>query len=90
MNSQRKRHKFSVASFVLGVVSVVIPFVAVFTPCPIIALVLGSIAIHKANTNPETVSGKGLAIAGVACASVAIVEIFLIYMVFGISLLLSI
>ncbi len=64
-DSAKKRHKYAMWAFVLGVVSVVVP---VLLPCAIVALVLGSIAIHQVNKDPEHLSGKGLAIAGVASA----------------------
>ncbi|MFQ5957381.1 MAG: DUF4190 domain-containing protein [Candidatus Brocadiales bacterium] len=56
---------------VLGIVSLTIPFTAL-TPCPIVGLVLGSIALHKTNKNPTVFSGKGFALAGVICCSVSI------------------
>ena len=66
--SAKKRHKYAMWAFVLGVVSVVIP---ALLPCTIVALVLGSIAIHQVNKDPEHLSGKGFAIAGVATAGVS-------------------
>ncbi|MHC4196661.1 MAG: DUF4190 domain-containing protein [Planctomycetota bacterium] len=64
----RKRHKYAIWAFVLGVVSIVIPMLL---PCAIVALVLGSIAIHQVNKDPEHLRGKGFAIAGVATAGVS-------------------
>lgn len=84
---KRKRHKFAVASFVLGIVSI-IPFVAVFTPCPVIGIVLGSVALHQTR-KPPYLSGRGFAITGVACASVAMILVIPIYTVVGVSVLLS-
>lgn len=68
-SSPKKRHKFALAAFILGVVSIVIP---ILVPCAIIALVLGSIAIHQMNKDPEHLGGMGLAIAGVATAGTSI------------------
>ena len=67
-SSIRKRHKYAMWAFVLGVVSIVIP---PLLPCSLVALVLGSIALHKINKDPEHLSGKGFAIAGVATAGVS-------------------
>ncbi len=63
-----KRHKYAIWAFVLGVVSIVMPLLL---PCTIVALVLGSIAIHQINKDPEHLSGKGFAVAGVATAGVS-------------------
>lgn len=67
-SSVRKRHKYAIWAFVLGVVSIVMP---ILLPCAIVALVLGSIALHKINKDPEHLSGKGFAIAGIATAGVS-------------------
>ncbi len=66
---QKKRHKFALAAFILGIVSIVILFLQ---PCAIAALVLGSIAIHQVNKDPEHLRGKGLAIVGVATGGTSV------------------
>ena len=68
-SSIRKRHRYAIWAFVLGVVSIMVP---ILLPCAIVALVLGSIAIHQVSKDPEHLSGKGFAIAGVATAGVSL------------------
>ncbi|MCP4364455.1 MAG: DUF4190 domain-containing protein [Planctomycetes bacterium] len=68
-SSTMKRHKYAMWAFVLGVVSIVMPLLL---PCAIVALVLGSIAMHQVNKDPEHLSGKGFAIVGVATAGTSI------------------
>lgn len=68
-NFPKRRHKFALAAFILGIVSIAIP---VLVPCAIAALVLGSIAIHQVSKDPEHLRGKGLAIVGVATAGTSI------------------
>lgn len=67
--SPKKRHKFALAAFILGVVSIVIPSLV---PCAIVALVLGIKTIKQVNRDPANLGGKGLAIAGVATAGTSI------------------
>lgn len=68
----KKRHKFALVAFILGIISIVMP---ILVPCAIAALVLGSIAIHQVSKDPERLRGKGLAIVGVATAGTSILYV---------------
>ncbi len=69
VSALKRRHRFALAAFILGIVSIVMP---ILVPCAIAALVLGSIAIHQVSKDPEHLRGKGLAIVGVATAGTSI------------------
>ena len=84
--SPKKRHEFALTAFILGVVSIVIP---ILVPCAIVALVLGSIAIHQINKDPEHLGGMGLAIAGVAAAGTSIFYLILVLIAIIIPLLIG-
>ena len=71
---------FSIASMVLGIVSLVLCCsVYISLICAVIGLILGIVAIH--NNNP----GRGMAIAGVVCSSIALV-LLIIIVIAGLSL----
>lgn len=59
----------SIAALVLGIVSVCVPYVNFVTM--ILAIVFGVIGINKANRDPTTVGGKGMAIAGLVLGIIA-------------------
>lgn len=80
----QKRHKFTLIAFILGIVSIVVPF-AVFTPVSIVAIVLGIIAMRQ--TKKEELPGKGLAITGVVCGSIAFVVMFIVWLLTAAELL---
>ena len=85
-NSPKKRHELALTAFILGVVSIVIP---ILVPCAIVALALGSIAIHQINKDPEHLGGMGLAIAGVAAAGTSIFYLILVLIAIIIPLLIG-
>ncbi|HHT9135259.1 MAG TPA: DUF4190 domain-containing protein [Candidatus Avalokitesvara rifleensis] len=85
-NSPKKRHELALTAFILGVVSIVIP---ILVPCAIVALALGSIAIHQINKDPEHLRGMGLAIAGVAAAGTSIFYLILVLIAIIIPLLIG-
>ncbi|MFQ5862451.1 MAG: hypothetical protein ACE5IC_04945 [Candidatus Brocadiales bacterium] len=68
MAKQRKRHKYALPTFCMGIVSLGLPWAAVFTPLHIIALILGSVALSDMSKSPDF-SGKGYIIAGITCAA---------------------
>ena len=63
----------AIASMVLGILSV--PFCCCWfagAPMSIAGLVLGIIAMGKIRGNPQAWKGSGMAIAGIACASLGL------------------
>src|SRR5262245_27134037 len=75
---QQTRKGLAVASLVLGIIS--IPTLGLLGVGAIIALVLGSIALHRIKKEPATHGGKGMAIAGIITSVVSL----LLVVVFGI------
>lgn len=82
----KKRHKFTMVAFILGVVSLAVPFV-MFTPVPIVAIVLGVIAMRQ--TKKEELPGMGLALTGVICGDLGSIGMLLIFFIFGINIFFS-
>jgi hypothetical protein len=68
-----KFHPLAITSMVLGILS--IPScccVFVGSPMAVAGLVLGIIAMGKVKASPQQFKGGGMAIAGIVCASVAL------------------
>lgn len=69
---------FSVASMVLGILSLVFCWLPIFSiPMGIVATALGGIAIYRQN------SGRGMAIAGLTCAIIALAFDVLLIIIAG-------
>jgi hypothetical protein len=70
-----KTSALSIVSLVLGILSLLSSCCCglLAIPFSIGAIVCGIIGISKANASPQEVSGKGLAIGGIATGAVAIV-----------------
>ncbi|MFM8311412.1 MAG: DUF4190 domain-containing protein [Ilumatobacteraceae bacterium] len=66
---QAKNDGMAIASMVLGIVSLVIPCVGVITG--LIGLVLGIISLGRVQPRGERL-GRGMAIAGIVCSSIAL------------------
>jgi hypothetical protein len=64
--SMRGTSRLAVASMVLGILG--FPF----GPCSVPAIICGALAIGRIETNPS-LRGKGMAIAGLVCGSVALI-----------------
>jgi hypothetical protein len=63
----------SVASMILGIISVTVGWMC-FGPIPAIAaIILGSVSLSQIKKNPERVTGKPMAIAGIITGSLALV-----------------
>ena len=62
----------AVASLVLGIIS--IPTLGLALVGAVVGIILGSLALRKANRDPATYGGKALAIGGIAtsCVSLAV------------------
>lgn len=84
-----KRHSLAIPSFILGIVSITIPFIAFFTPCPIISLVFGSIALHQINKDPSNLTGKGFAVAGVVVSAITMLVVMTLDAIFGITFFIA-
>jgi hypothetical protein len=67
-----RRKGLAVASLIMGILSVVL--CSLFLVGPIVGIVLGILALNKANKQPQEYEGKGLAIAGIVLSAVSIVS----------------
>lgn len=67
---QAKNDGMAIASMVLGIVSLVIPCVGAITS--LIGLVLGIVSLGRVQPRGERL-GRGMAIAGIVCSSIALV-----------------
>lgn len=80
---QNQSKGLSIASMVLGIVSLVFfCFAYICIPCGIVAIILGGVALATKK------AGKGMAIAGLVCAVIAI-AIYVILSIIGASILSS-
>jgi type II secretory pathway pseudopilin PulG len=65
-----RRKGLAVASLVMGILSIIL--CSLFLVGPIVGIVLGILAINKANKQPQEYEGKGLAIAGIVLSALSI------------------
>ncbi len=80
---QNQSKGLSIASMVLGIVSLVFfCFAYICIPCGIVGIILGGVALATKK------AGKGMAIAGLVCAVIAI-AIYVILSIIGASILSS-
>lgn len=63
----------AITALVLGIIGLVGGFAVVTLLCAVAANVLGSIALHEIEESDGRIGGRGQAIAGMACASAALV-----------------
>lgn len=63
----------AITAMVLGIIGLVSGFAVVTLLCAVAANVLGSIALHEIDESGGRLGGRSQAIAGIACASAALV-----------------
>src|ERR1041384_8343481 len=60
----------ALTSMILGIVSILLAIILIGLPIGWVALILGIVSLVKINKNPQRLSGKGFAIAGIVTGAV--------------------
>ena len=76
-----KNEQLAVASLIIGVIGLLFSFCCgLFAiPFPIIALILGFMALNKIKSDPKNLKGKEMAIAGMALGGVTLFLVVIIF-----------
>ena len=89
MTQQPQTNSLAIVSLVCGIISLPMLICCYGLPFNVIAIITGIIAVGQINKAPTTMTGKGLAIAGIVTGIVSFLLLFVMVLVFGVMTVMS-
>ena len=89
MNQQLQNNSLAIVSLVSGIISLPMVICCYGLPFNVIAIITGIIAMGQINKAPETMTGKGMAIAGIVTGVVSFILLILQILLFGVMMTMA-
>lgn len=89
MNQPPQNNPLAIASLVCGIISLPMVICCYGLPFNVLAIIMGFIAVGQIDKSPDTMTGRGMAIAGIVTGVVSLILLVLQVLVFGVMMSMS-